>query len=934
MYLRVFEKPERFSSWTHEGTRGRSPAPQEFVVLTSDGSFSAKHRTAGWGLVVSICGPDGVLPGGFTGCAFGPLQREIIQLNACQAQLDAYFAEVLGLLWAGIIALRLPFAGAVVFRADNQAALQGVAGQVDMKSHALCLVARNIHAAFRMLHPGHVGYQYVAGHAGDCANELADGLAGYGARTGRLCAPAEFELRHWLSNDAAAARWLPHVCLTMQQEDTMPDMRGSMITWTQEQCRPTLPMSALLQPFVRGLDLQPPSESSVEQFVVSCATYNALSLLTNGSEDGGQQDGLHGATGRISLLDESLWAHQLFLVGIQEARTPVGRSSTRHYCRYSSGCTDAHSFGVELWVAQGPDWPAHQAVVLYKDPTRLVVRVSFMNQQLHVFVGHAPHRAHKFQHRRDWWNESARICSAFKLIGDWIVLMDANCRVGSIPSRWIGSWQADLEEEIGALFHALLADLCVWLPSTFEGVMQGAGGTLLQRCSGELQRSDYVGLPGAWQSFHTCAWVAPEVTAGHSSPDHFAVVAQCCLSYCSRKKTSKVARIDPKALLDPANEETISAVIRDMPPIPWSTNVNEHAALISEYLHRQLSKRFPLKARRMRASFLSEDTAIVHREIATMRHALRNRLSALASARVRCAWIAWRESNVDYLEVLEGRWTTHVQTAIAVLGARIGELGKGLRRLCRRDKREHLQSLAASVGAVSHQELYIAVRRVLRPRKFRREAQQPLPLLKRPDETLCESLAEVQDEWRRHFAELEGGIQIGVHDLAEQCVRRQMQSKALESVDCQEIPDFEGVMRAFRQVKPLKAAGPDGLPPSICRKFASDLTTMIWPVILKTIFYRSEPIGFKGGTLFHIAKPGNAGKPFCTSDRGILAQPVLGKILHKAMRGLAIRGFEKRASELQLGGRKGMSFAMGCYCTRLFLEFARSRVAFRWDLIL
>ena len=198
-----------------------------------------------------------------------------------------------------------------------------------------------------------------------------------------------------------------------------------------------------------------------------------------------------------------------------------------------------------------------------------------------------------------------------------------------------------------------------------------------------------------------------------------------------------------------------------------------------------------------------------------------------------------------------------------------------------------------------------------------------MPILRRPDESLCESLVEVQDEWRRHFAELEGGVPIDLHDLAQQCVLRQQHTPALEQVDWREIPDFEGVVRAFRQVKPLKAAGPDGLPPAICRRFACDLTTMIWPVILKTIFYRAEPIGYKGGTLFHIPK-GNTNKPFCTSDRGILAQPVLGKILHKAMRGLATRGFEKRATDLQLGGRKGMSFAMGCYCTRLFLEFAKA----------
>ena len=84
--------------------------------------------------------------------------------------------------------------------------------------------------------------------------------------------------------------------------------------------------------------------------------------------------------------------------------------------------------------------------------------------------------------------------------------------------------------------------------------------------------------------------------------------------------------------------------------------------------------------------------------------------------------------------------------------------------------------------------------------------------MRRPDESLCESLVEVQDEWRRHFAELEGGVPIDLHDLAQQCVLRQQHTPALEQVDWREIPDFEGVVRAFRQVKPLKAAGPGRSP--------------------------------------------------------------------------------------------------------------------------
>ena len=60
-------------------------------------------------------------------------------------------------------------------------------------------------------------------------------------------------------------------------------------------------------------------------------------------------------------------------------------------------------------------------------------------------------------------------------------MLGGNCRIGEVVSEHIGAWHADPEDDAGIAFHALLVQLHLWVPSTFEETMSGPGGTLLQK---------------------------------------------------------------------------------------------------------------------------------------------------------------------------------------------------------------------------------------------------------------------------------------------------------------------------------------------------------------------------------------------------------------------------------------------------------------------
>ncbi|CAE7719234.1 unnamed protein product, partial [Symbiodinium sp. CCMP2456] len=374
------------------------------------------------------------------------------------------------------------------------------------------------------------------------------------------------------------------------------------------------------------------------------------------------------------------------------------------------------------------------------------------------------------------------------------------------------------------------------------------------------------------------AWVDPGITAGHATADHFAAVV-CCTFRHGR---------------NPGNAHKIERILGHVPELPWSLNVNDHAAVLSEYLFTELANAFPLSAKRLRGSFFSEDTAAVHAQIARLRHALRDRLAAQRLSYLRCAFDSWRSPDSEFGALLAGKWSATLQTVIALIGRQISVLGKDLRRRCRADKRAHLESLAKDVDQARPGDTQIALKRLLRPRKFRRGGPMPLPFLKRTDGTVCQSFDQVQEEWRRHFAE----------SWRAEFVSRQAATPARETLDCGLIPSLVALRDAFRNVSAMKATGPDGLPPALCARFPTSLATVFWPVLLKTLCYGSEPVGFKGG---------------------ILVQSSLEKVLHKVLRPVATAELNRRALPLQIGGRAGLSHGIGFYCTRLFLDFAQQR---------
>ena len=934
------EKPWRFNEWLKGQQLGVRPSPEEELCVHADGSFDPNTRQAGWGLVFSKRRKDSPNDDGvFLGCAWGSYSAFAPFLSAFQHALDAHLMEALGLMWAAIAILQLRFFGQVRFESDCQSAITSAQGTSKTRQHPICKAMAALHLCIRIAMPFSPQYSYVPGHCGTARNELADALARLGANGPTCVCPISLTVSSWFDQDLDGFAWAPHFFMCRERPHCMPLFSGNEIRWD-----PTVPAFRddpvkALQPFLPSQVFQAARPAGkVVTLQIKLVSFNALSIVdATFAPEPGHKHGLYAATGRTALLAGCLQDRQVLFAGIQEARTPEGSVVSNGFLRLSTGPDLCGNLGIEIWVnlnlplgpaqASGLKLQRSDAAVVHAEPSCMIVRITSPALNVVLASLHAPHRAHSLQHRIDWWRRITNVCLQVDCQDAWLLTLDGNIRVGSCTSQSIGDWQADPEDEAAQVAHGLFQRLRVFLPATFKDNMIGDGGTLYQKRGGRLDRSDFIALPLAWVDQCPTTWVDAEIHAGHRGLDHLAVVAEVWLrqSHQSSKKAGQL-RIDAAAIRDGANRDKICRIIADAPSCDWHVNVHEHAAAVVSHLQTALAEAFPAQKHRPRPSFLSDFSMGLHHAIAGARSKLKCRCMALRCARLRCAFQVWRSQNAGrpFLHALQGNWLAELHCNIAVDIFRIQTYSLLLRRSSRKDKAAFLSRLADDLRDAAPNDVHAAFKVLVRPARKCSGKTAPLPRLRKLDGSLCRDFEEVQARWREHFSMLEAGCEVTPAGLVANCFDGQQARPPLLHISGHELPSMSSLSDAMRATAGRKAAGPDHLPPDLCRRFGGELSLIWFPVLLKTLLLSSEAIGLKGTVLHRIPKPGGA-RSECLSHRAIVVQSCLAKVVQKCIRHLLSEKLDKTAHPLVFGGRSGCSAVFGSFLSRAFVRVTRAR---------
>ena len=927
------DKPERFSAWVSKGVR-RSLQPAELLCIVSDGSHMPRDDKAGWGVVFAASTPGSDVEPTFLGCCWGTMDAFRALPSDVVGSLDAFKAEIGGLFWAAVAVYQLHPAGDICFRCDNISALGVAQGCCQALQVPIVQATRALHLGLAVGNRSCPSYEHVRGHSGDPANELADALAEFAAHRGRDSGPFMLGLDGWFVENGLVFQWAVHAQWVKSHPCHGPGFHDGVLAW--DRSIPSLsgdPMQ-VIEPFLPQL-----TPSSHAKEVSSClamrlATFNCLSAIDAGQ--GAQPEAVLKQTGRAKLLALSLGRARICMAGLQESRESKGVACCGTFQRLISGADKDGNYGTELWfdTARPFGWTGDKPQflsrshfsVIFGCPTFLIVRLSHCILDAMILVGHAPHRAHAEGTRVAWWTTVTARCAAVDHGGPWLLMLDANARVGSRMSAQIGGRDRDDEDCSGLWMHELFRQLRLFAPSTFDEFSVGPSGTVCQRRNLQFARGDFLGIPEGWKGGRLCAFTDPEISAGHRLIDHVAAVVavEVPVVLDSTKRRVCSMRVDHKAMFTAEGKQVVQQIVDSIPDVGWDVNVHEHCAVITKHLQSGLCEHFPVRERRMRADYFSEHTNRLHQTLCTLRNQLRRREQALRWTRLRCAFLQWskREARLSLLGQLTGAWLSELHVRIAVGACHLKSLAQVLKRSCRADKIRYLQELAEAVGTARPQDIHRSCRRLLQPKKMRGNSRKQLPCLLKSDGIPCISAEETMQCWRSHFGALEAGQAITPAELVSSCVAKQGARLAPERIDVRQLPTMQELEEALRQVAPNKATGPDCLPTKLCRVFCGSLCVKIWPLMLKTLCRACEPVGHKGGVLYHLLKPG--GDPTRTTGyRGVLAQSALAKVAQKVTRRLLVQKLEDSGHPFRIGGRKGFCAGFGSLMVRGFIKFAR-----------
>ncbi|CAE6968585.1 unnamed protein product [Symbiodinium sp. CCMP2592] len=854
--------------------------------------------------------------------------------------LSAYTAECFALAVAALGAKAGFSSCAVTYLSDCTSALRGAEGRFACKRGGCAQAMCHAFDFRRGLSFPKDRYDYVPGHKGHLFNELADGLAKEGAHMPQVATCLGLlpdALHFWLS---AGAGHLPWATLALQQlrcDATLP--KAGATTLGHDMWHLGLSHEQMLKPFLPAdLDCThatPSPDMQSSDLRLRIASFNTLSLgacLEDDEGRGSGEQGLHQRPARAALLAKQLVDCDISVAALQETRCPQGSSKIGGYLRFSSGAPKGQH-GTELWFREGhlvltardgnttsAVFAEQHFVVCHADPRRIVARYVFGKLALLFCSLHAPHRATERQLIADWWQETSRLIAKFRRQDPVIIAGDLNCSVGSVPSEHVSSVFAEEEDAPGAQLHDLLRACQCWLPCTFDNCQIGPAATFHQKRNGKPCRPDLVAVPQTWQSGCCQAWTDPGIQVASTCIDHTATILNCAVRMCMPlgKKLPRRVRLPPQMFADPALKEDISDLLRSTPQVPWKASVHAHAAVVVDHLQQGLAKLVPTRPAKPHHVYLQDSTWTLQQRVTSLKRGLSRLQEQTKWNTMAFIFARWREQPLSSAATpWSGAWADKAMTSAILHYYHIRIGSKQLRIACKQDRALYTARLAEQLATGPNTEVHDALHKLLRHKRKKPYAPEPLPQVRDAQGNLCEDADAALQRWREYFASMEAGSAMTPRELGP---KFDVSPPAWpEPQNTSELPTKPDLIRLMLSAKCGKAAGMDGLPNEFLRSFAPHCAEVLYPLLLKLIFRGQEAMGLKGGMAVWFHK-GRGAKDTCESFRQIILLPCFAKILHQAVRPAIRDLYVQGTPSLQLGGKPGQAVCFGAHLVRSFLR--------------
>ncbi|OLP89784.1 hypothetical protein AK812_SmicGene28712 [Symbiodinium microadriaticum] len=644
-------------------------------------------------------------------------------------------------------------------------------GHSVLSHHLLCL--RQLAQVTLNISHGH-----VPGHTGCLENEYADQLAKQARRVPED--PYDRMLPRW------PARFLQHSLRAWGWAAAVhhPDIPALFAFESEADRLQQLDRRPTKAPFPASSPAAPQTAPIADcVFHIVAVTYNTLTMRDTSASKSDPHVGMR-VTGRKTILKDQLAPHQPLFIGLQETRLPEdGIQPGPDYLIYQSAATAAGHFGCSLWIARTVPYAVRDGKPLYLrsehvnilgySPRHITACVKAEALRLFVMVCHSPNAySSPIMEYASFWQDRAQELARRAVGFDYLILADANARVGHLPTEHVGNHHEEVENPPGEIFHEFLASQQAFLPSTFQEVHHGPSHTWVSP-GGDQHRIDYIVIPLAWKAFQMSSQVLYTVELLQAREDHYPVLFTCEFArhappdhYQPAQKRHDARPARPSTSADQA---AVIRALHQVSCISWDTEVDAHYDQLAQSWREvggQLTSAAPTSQSPAHPS-LSEHT----RRLVDYRRALRQYLRQEAAERRRrhliygfvALWLHARNRSFDLAQrhTLD-RWFRELDISEAEALSRLHLFGFYLRKQVALDRRRYLQDLADNVKLQdlrNPRALYQAVRKAFpSARSARQSSFRPLPAVTDAQGKLVTTSEDRAERWRSFFGDQEAGF--------------------------------------------------------------------------------------------------------------------------------------------------------------------------------
>ena len=392
--------------------------------------------------------------------------------------------------------------------------------------------------------------------------------------------------------------------------------------------------------------------------------------------------------------------------------------------------------------------------------------------------------------------------------------------------------------------------------------------------------------------------------------DHKPLLADVCWTLRSSTQAPRF-RLDTARMRTVEGRATLAAIHEATPSVPWYTDVDSHALILTRHLQHQLAHFFPVQAATPRQYTISDETWAA---IRLKRHAKRvgHRIQMqLRRETLMEVWLTWRGVSSPKsamrqrrLRMLSAQCCHHVVQANATY-----------RQLSRRDCAQRARQLFFEAKGKGPEAMAQHLRSLTRSgRRFK-----PLPTQPCIHDQDGKAVDDPFLALGQHFAKDEHGHLCT--DLSE--LATTSQPRAFDQGDPfprEDVISMPKLTVAFASLANHKAAGLTGVPPEAFSQSAAQAASKYWPLYLKATLRKQCPTLWRGGRAVPIGKPQ---KPIGTlaAWRSILLIESAAKGIASAARDSLLAGFEKILQPGQGGSRRGAPLQLPMIYAQSTLDF-------------